>query len=403
MSETSIRPDGRKNNELRKLTVEVGVLDRPDGSARVRLGKNLAIAGVFGPREMHPKFLSKSDKAIVRVTYRMATFSVLDYKRSFPSRREKEISKVLSEAFEAVSLTKYFPRSSVDIHVQIFESDGGTRTAAAIAISAALADAGIPVRDLIGGIATGLYKDEVCLDLNGEEDMKGTGDMPILYAPEIDEVALFQLDGKFTLDQFKESFNTSLLAIKDIVNVIKDALRMKYIKVREEVGVVETGEEEQEEIKTYIQDEFISESATPEVIQVEEVKENITPNFPSDDISDFDPDDLPDKEETVATQTEPEIVEEVKSITPVQPVIEETESVEPAQPVIEEPESVTTEHPTIEEKGADDIAETKKEEEVDDADWYDKSLGLKSLNPIKKKDENDVMRDIEYSSTEEDE
>ena len=173
MNNKFMRPDGRKPDQMRDLKVEVGVLDRAEGSAKVVLGNNMAIASVFGPREMHPKHASRPDRSNVRVNYRMSTFSVTDYKKSFPSRREKEISKVLSEAFESVVLTKMFPRSTIDVHIQIFESDGGTRTAAAIAASAALADAGIPMRDLTGAIASGLYEDTVCLDLNGWEDNKG--------------------------------------------------------------------------------------------------------------------------------------------------------------------------------------------------------------------------------------
>ncbi len=237
MSKDYVRPDGRLKNQLREFKVEVGVLDRSEGSAKVNLGNNMAMASVFGPREMHPKRLSRSDRAIVRVNYRMATFSVDGYKRAVPSRREKEISKVLSEAFQSVVLVKNWPRSVVDVHVEIFQSDGGTRTAAALAITAALADAGIPMRDLIGGIASGIYEDQVCLDLTGLEDMKGSGDMPILYSPAVDEISLFQLDGLFTYEQFKEAYESSLTGIKGMVEVIRDALKEKYVKIREEFGV----------------------------------------------------------------------------------------------------------------------------------------------------------------------
>ncbi|MHA2276522.1 MAG: exosome complex exonuclease Rrp41, partial [Candidatus Kariarchaeaceae archaeon] len=242
MNKEFTRPDGRKVDEMRNLEVEVGILNRADGSAKAVLGNNIAIASVYGPREMHPKHSSRPDRAKVRLNYRMATFSVKDYKRPFPSRREKEISKVLSEAFESIVLTKMFPRSVVDVHVQIFESDGGTRTAAAIAASAALADAGIPMRDLTGGIASGLYEDMVCLDLNGLEDNVGSGDMPILYSPNIDEISLFQLDGLFTFEQFKQSYNYSLDAIRTIVDTIQTALKQKYVLVRDELALEEDEE-----------------------------------------------------------------------------------------------------------------------------------------------------------------
>ncbi len=68
MSEEIFRPDGRKANELRELKIEVGVLERADGSARVVLGKNIVLAAVNGPRELHQKHLAPSQKAIVKET-----------------------------------------------------------------------------------------------------------------------------------------------------------------------------------------------------------------------------------------------------------------------------------------------------------------------------------------------
>jgi len=267
------RPDGRPEDQMRPLKIEVGVLERADGSARAELGNNMAIASVFGPRELHPKHSSRADRALVRVYYRMATFSVTDYKRPFPSRREKEISKVLSSAFENIILTKQFPRSAIDVTIQIFESDGGTRTIAAIAASAALADAGIPMRDLAGAIASGVYEDTVVLDLSGHEDMKGTGDMPIVYSPSIDEVGLFQLDGLFTLDQFKKAFSYSKQACISIVEAIKDALKQRYLAVKDEIAAGEDDANEEDIIAEQSQ-EVITEDE-PEVIPIRQEGEQV--------------------------------------------------------------------------------------------------------------------------------
>ncbi len=293
MSEEFIRPDGRKRKEMRDLNIEVGILDRADGSAKVHLGKNIAIATVFGPRELHPRHLSRASEALLRINYRMATFSVVDYKRPFPSRREKEISKVLTEAFESVVLTKLWPRSAIDVHVQIFQSDGGTRTAAAIAVSAALADAGIPMRDLTGAIASGIYEDEVCLDLCGIEDMKGTGDMPILYSPNVDEISLFQLDGMFTFEQFKEAFELSLSTIPLITEKIKETLRNKYLAIKNEIIGDDIDKEDEIHASRIVKDMLIEDnyeepSETPEIIitdemAVSEEKTSIVPEIKAEE------------------------------------------------------------------------------------------------------------------------
>jgi exosome complex component RRP41 len=76
ISDEGIRSDGRKFDELRPLKMEIGVLKTADGSAYLEHGKNKIFAAVYGPRELHPRHLALPDKARVRCTYRMATFSV---------------------------------------------------------------------------------------------------------------------------------------------------------------------------------------------------------------------------------------------------------------------------------------------------------------------------------------
>ncbi len=399
MTNEFIRPDGRKPDQMRNLEVEVGVLDRADGSAKVVLGNNMAVASDFGPREMHPKHASRPDRSVVRINYRMSTFSVKDYKKSFPSRREKEISKVLSEAFESVVLTKMFPRSVIDSHVQIFESDGGTRTAAAIAISAALADAGIPMRDLTGAIASGLYEDNVCLDLNGLEDNVGTGDMPLLYSPNIDEISLFQLDGLFTFEQFKKAYTYSLDSIKLITDKIQEALKQKYVLVRDQLAI----EEEEEEVETQYSGEEEAEAATPPVgIIEEEVKEQETTSQvipePPVVVETVVEDSTETMENTTGTAF-PIDESKVKSITE---MISEEADGEISE---DDPDMPEFDRSVLKPMGGI-LGRIESDEETETQDDESGDANLESLyKKIKEKDEdssNDIMRDIEYSDLEED-
>jgi exosome complex component RRP41 len=390
------RPDGRKPTEMRELKIEVGILDRADGSAKVYLGKNMAIASVYGPRELHPKHFAKANRAVVRLNYRMATFSVDDYKRPFPSRREKEISKVLSEAFESVVLTKLFPRSVIDVHVQLFQSDGGTRTAAAIAASAALADAGIPMRDITGGIASGIYEDHPVLDMTGHEDMKGSGDMPILYSPVIDEVSLFQLDGHFTFEQFKESFNYSLDAIKDISQKIQGALKDKYLIIRDEVGIDDVVEEEIDV------EEKLAEEVVKEIVQEEKMQESKTQKI--EDPQEQKP--LPPITSHIETQAMPS---ETASLEKPDPGVGEvsSESKEESSPELLQEKGTTAEPQAITSwnEGTSTLAPTRPDPDAADVDTKSAdqaSQETEKPDQTKKDEENDVLRDIEYTDFEED-
>ena len=55
IDENGLRLDGRKPNQVRDIKIEVGVLERADGSCYLEFGKNKVMAAVYGPREVHPR------------------------------------------------------------------------------------------------------------------------------------------------------------------------------------------------------------------------------------------------------------------------------------------------------------------------------------------------------------
>ena len=228
LDENGIRSDGRKVNETRKVTIKAGVLKNAGGSAYIEFGGNKILAGVFGPRDVHPKHMSNPDTGILRVRYHMEPFSVDERKKPAPSRREIEISKVIKEALEPAVMLEQFPRTAVDVFLEVFHADGGTRCAALDAASVALADAGIPMRDLVCACASGKAADTLILDVNNEEDQAGQADMPIGYMPNLGQITLLQLDGVLTPDEFKKCIEIGIEGCKQVYEIQKNSLREKY-------------------------------------------------------------------------------------------------------------------------------------------------------------------------------
>ncbi|MCK5303755.1 MAG: exosome complex exonuclease Rrp41, partial [Candidatus Heimdallarchaeota archaeon] len=239
IDEKGIRLDGRKVDELRPVSIKIGVIKNADGSAEIRMGKNIIVAAVYGPRELHPKHRALADRALIQCFYRMSTFSVSDRKSPAPSRREKEISMVIRNSLASVVLTEKYPRTTIDVYLQVLQADGGTRTAGLTAASVALADAGIPMKGLIASVAAGLINGQAVLDLFDIEDQKGSGDLPLGYCPVLDEISLLQLDGVFTVKQFEDSLNIAIKGAKDLYEIQRDALKQKYTDIRVEVEVPE--------------------------------------------------------------------------------------------------------------------------------------------------------------------
>ncbi len=222
------RLDGRKPDEMRDVKIKAGVLKRADGSAYLEWGGNKVIAACYGPREVHPRHKARSHKAILRCIYNMAPFSVNDRKRPGPDRRSNEISKVTREALEPVVFTNLFPMTAIDIFIEILQANAGTRCTGITAASVALADAGIPMRDLVPACAAGKVGGEIVLDLFDLEDNYGEADLPVAIIPKSGEVSLLQMDGNLTEAEFKKAFKLALQGCEKVYEVQKKALKEKY-------------------------------------------------------------------------------------------------------------------------------------------------------------------------------
>ena len=227
------RLDGRGFDELRPIKIDVGVLKRADGSCYFELGNNKVIAAVYGPREMHPRHAQNAKMAVVKFRYNMAPFSVDDRKRPGPDRRSVEISKVSREALDPVIMREYYPKAAIEVYIEILQSDAGTRTAGINAASVALADAGIPMKDLVSSIAVGKINGEVVLDLDAPEDNHGEADMPVAMVARTDTITALQMDGRLTRDEFERGLKMARDACHQVYELQKAALIERYNKNKE--------------------------------------------------------------------------------------------------------------------------------------------------------------------------
>jgi exosome complex component RRP41 len=228
-----LRLDGRKSDELRSIKIEVGVLSNADGSAYIEQGKNKILAAVYGPKELHPKHLALPDRMFLRCRYHMAPFSVQERKSPAPSRREIELSKVIRESLEPSIFLEYYPRTGIDVFVEVLQADGSTRCASITAASLAIADAGIPMRDLVVACSAGKVDDTIVLDLMDTEDKMGAADVPVALMPNLNAVTLLQMDGILTSEEFEKALNLALDGCRKIYAMQKEALRAKYVTAKE--------------------------------------------------------------------------------------------------------------------------------------------------------------------------
>ncbi|WP_455645143.1 exosome complex exonuclease Rrp41 [Methanosphaera sp.] len=228
MNNQYMRKDGRAYNSLRNMKMEVGVLNNADGSAYIECGHNKILVGVYGPRELHSKKHSKPDGAVLRCKYNMAPFSVKERKRPGPDRRSTEISKLISEAITPSIFLEKYPRASIDISIEVLEAEGGTRCLSIVGASLALADAEIPMKDMISACAVGKVDDHIVLDLSEEEDQTGQADMPVAIMPRTGEITFLQMDGHLSDVEFEKALQLAYDGCYFINKLQQQTLLTKY-------------------------------------------------------------------------------------------------------------------------------------------------------------------------------
>jgi polyribonucleotide nucleotidyltransferase len=198
------RPDGRAANEIREITIEVGVTPRTHGSALFTRGQTQALSVVaLGTlkEEMRLDTLGLETKKYYWHHYNFPPFSVGEAGRlSGPKRRDIGHGALAERALvPVIPSIEDFPYS-VRVVSDIFESNGSSSMASVCGSSLSLMDAGVPITRPVAGIAMGLIKEGddyiVLTDIAGVEDH--LGDMDFKVAGTENGITALQMDIKIT-------------------------------------------------------------------------------------------------------------------------------------------------------------------------------------------------------------
>jgi len=230
------RLDGRGLMDMRPLTLEVGMVHHSNGSAVFKFGNTYALAAVQGPRETHPKWMADPLKAVLRCKYFMAPFATTERSRPGTNRRSTEISKVITAALANVVFLEDYPKAAIDIFAEILEANASTRCAGLNAAAMALADAGIPMRDLVSCVSIGKIEGQIALDIAGAEDNFGEVDCAIATVGGSDRVVLLQMDGIVTREEFSKLLKFGSEGCAKVYEKQKEALRKRYAIEAKENG-----------------------------------------------------------------------------------------------------------------------------------------------------------------------
>ncbi len=236
-----MRPDGRKNDELRPVKIIRGFIKNAEGSALIELG-NTRVICTASVEDKVPPFLKDQKKGWLTAEYSMLP-------RSTPTRtirestlgriggRTHEIQRLIGRALRAVIDLDTIGERTIWIDCDVIQADGGTRTASITGAYIALVDAvrfmiknGVieknPIRDYLAAVSVGMVNGSPRLDLCYEEDSVAEVDMNVVMTGSGEFV---EVQGTAEGKPFKKEILNSLLKLAEsgilkLINLQKELL-----------------------------------------------------------------------------------------------------------------------------------------------------------------------------------
>lgn len=213
----------RSFESVRPTFMKTGILPLADGSSFVEALKLKIMCAVYGPRP--DRRITGTDKGRLYVDYRTCTFASKQRKSFQRDATEKDYSQILCNALVPAVVLESFPKASVDVYVSVLEEDGklACLAHAVTAVSLALADAGIEMRDIVTGCSAGVI-DQVIMDVTDLEEQKVTGSLFLAFMPTLNQVTQIIQVGNMDKEHANEMMELCVDACAEIQACVRKSL-----------------------------------------------------------------------------------------------------------------------------------------------------------------------------------
>ena len=162
---------------------------------------------------------------MVVVEYRTATFGAMDRRRrSKGDRLSLERALWIQKIFQEAIVMELFPRSQIEIFVEILQQDGSPVSAAINAVSLALINAGIPVKDIVSSSTLGLMDNKsVLVDLTHAEAENGAGSAQICLATysRTGRICMCEVESKVPMQSFEEACRLGIASCGEVAQTLR--------------------------------------------------------------------------------------------------------------------------------------------------------------------------------------
>jgi exosome complex component RRP41 len=145
-------------------------------------------------------------------------------------RRLLEMALTIKQTFESVILTHLYPRSQIDIFIQILQDDGSILQSSINATTLALINAGIPIFDYVCACTSGYVQGKSILDLNHVESTSSeTPHLTVAILPKSNQIVSIQMTSRIHKDQFEDILNLAMEGCQQIYKLMDTFVRNQQI------------------------------------------------------------------------------------------------------------------------------------------------------------------------------
>ena len=262
--ETGKRVDGRATDEVRKITVETGLFNRVHGSGLFQRGETqvLSMLTLAGPDS--EKYVDSTDRGEFRKRYihhyNFPPFSVGETRPlRGPGRREIGHGALAERALSYVIPTEADGwQYTTRVVSEVLSCNGSSSMGSVCGSTLALLDAGVPIKEVIGGIAMGLLMNDngdykILTDIQGLEDFDG--DMDFKVAGTEDKITCIQLDIKIKgleLSLLADALEAAQTGRAFIIGEMKKVISTPKTEMNEFAPLIETMKIKEDQIRDII-------------------------------------------------------------------------------------------------------------------------------------------------------
>lgn len=221
-----LRQDGRKPTELRHISIKVGVVDSADGSALFQIGNTKVMAFVHGPKQTR----FEKEKGKIYCYFSSAHFSTTGERKKVTrgDKKSSEFEEYIKGMMESVVLLENMGHSDVDIHIVALQDDGSVESASINAVTLALIDAGVPMKEFLISCSSGFYNNTALLDVTYAESIN----FNIISEFRIAMMGSTGLLSYMNYEQFGSS-KLSISLVKDLTALAVEGCKQIHFLIRE--------------------------------------------------------------------------------------------------------------------------------------------------------------------------